>query len=181
MTEEETKTLLRMMVASYPTFHPDNMKDTITTWHLMLDDLDFKLMTAALKNFIRTNNTGFAPSIGQLIDEAHKITDDVEISEIEAWTMVRKAISNSSYHAGEEFEKFPQEVKRAVGSPSQLRSWATDQNFNEAFVKNSFVKSYNSECKRKSDFQKYSPKMQEIMKKTVAGIDANNLLGLPTE
>ena len=64
MTREETKTIIRVLMAAYPNFKPESLTETVQIWHMMLEDVDYKLISLAVKSYIRTNNSGFAPSIG---------------------------------------------------------------------------------------------------------------------
>ena len=45
-----------------------------------------------------------------------------QLSEAEAWAMVSKAARNGLYGAREEFEKLPEDVKQAIGTPDQLKA-----------------------------------------------------------
>ena len=47
-----------------------------------------------------------------------------KLNELEAWSLVRRALRNSGYHAKEEYEKLPPMVRRAVGSPDNLYCWS---------------------------------------------------------
>ena len=65
----------------------------------------------------------FPPTIADIREKAEQITSvkETEMSELEAWAIVRKAIGRSNYYAEEEFEKLPEACKMAVGNPSNLK------------------------------------------------------------
>lgn len=163
MTREETVTIIRIIKDSYPTFKPDNITETVDVWHMMLEDQDGKVILMALKNYIRTNNSGFAPSIGQLMDYAQKITTPDELTGLEAWGLVMRAIRNSGYNYLKEFAKLPETVQKAVGTPEQLWNMAIDTNFNEAVEKSQFIKSYQIILTREKERGKMSADVLKLL------------------
>lgn len=162
MTREETVTIIRAIKASYPTFKPDDLTETINVWYMMLEDQDYHVITMALKNYIRTNNSGFAPSIGQLMDHAHDISTPQELTGTEAWSLVMKAVRNSAYNSLKEFAKLPETVQKAVGSPEELASMAVDENFNEMVASSNFQRAYKVVCDRQKGIQKMPQEVQAL-------------------
>lgn len=106
MTREETKKIVMIISASYPNWKPQDLKFTVDTWALMLEEYDYNQIAVALKAYIASDTSGFAPSIGQLIDKMHILTYKNEMNELEAWNMLYKAICNSGYNSECEFAKF---------------------------------------------------------------------------
>ena len=151
MTPEEVKKLLYMINSIYPNFKVENPEQTINIWMEFLGDQNPNAIAASLKAYVRTDTSGFAPSIGKLIQGAYDIKNRDELSAGEAWSMVYRALCNSSYSAAEEFNKLPEVVQRAVGSPDQLRAWALDDHFNESVASSNFRRAYENakEQKRK--------------------------------
>lgn len=66
MTREETVKIIRIMVDSYPNYKPNDISETVDVWHMMLEEYSYQEVSIALKEYILTEKTGFAPSIGQL-------------------------------------------------------------------------------------------------------------------
>ncbi len=163
MTREETVTIIRAIKASYPTFKPDDLSETVNVWHMMLEDQDYRAVTMALKSYIRTNNSGFAPSIGQLMEYINNMTAPEQPTGTQAWGLVIKAIRNSGYNSLEEFAKLPETVQKAVGSPEQLRSMALSENFNESVESSNFMRSYQVILNREKELQKLSPDVLGIV------------------
>lgn len=84
-------------------------------------------------------------------EKAEQITSvkETEMSELEAWAIVRKAIGRSNYYAEEEFEKLPEACKMAVGNPSNLREWAMMDSDQVGTVEQShFVRNYRTAMQR---------------------------------
>lgn len=66
MTREETVKIIRIMVDSYPNYKPNDISETVDVWQMMLEEYSCQQVSLALKEYILTEKTGFAPSIGQL-------------------------------------------------------------------------------------------------------------------
>ena len=154
MTREETVKIIRIMVDSYPNYKPNNISETVDVWQMMLSDYDYNLVAMALKAYILSDTSGFAPSVGQLVDKMKTITTPQELNEMEAWALVSKAIRNSGYNSVEEFAKLPPLVQKAVGLPDQLMTWALDENYNEQVVSSNFMRCYRTELARHDELSK---------------------------
>lgn len=151
MTRDETVNIIRVMVDSYPNYKPNNLSETVDVWHMMLSDYDYKLVSMALKSYILSDTSGFAPAIGQLVAKMHAITQPQELNEMEAWSLVSKAIRNSAYNAADEYARLPPVVQKAVGLPNQLMQWAIDDNYNESVVSSNFMRCYRIELAREKE------------------------------
>ena len=155
MTREETINLLMMVQASFPNYKVQDKTIAVNTWYTMLKDFKYQHLEMALRAYIMTDTTGFAPSIGQLISKLHSIAVPEELNEMEAWNLVRKAIGNGVYRAEEEFSKLPPLVQKAVGQAGQLREWAkTDLNSIETVVQSNFQRTYRSTLIRQKEIKK---------------------------
>lgn len=148
MTLKETVELLGLIMTYYPNFNPDNLKATANAWQMILKDYDYESVKSALITFVTTDSSGFPPNIGQLINKLHMVKTDDYINEQEAWALVSEALRNGNYGAEEEFQKLPPLVRKAVGSPNQLKAWATDEHFTESVEKSLFERVYRQEVER---------------------------------
>lgn len=165
MTREDTKRLLMTVEAIYPNYKIKDTKITLDAWSEILSDQDERFIFAALKNYSRTDTTGFAPSVGQLVQGAYELrTRNVkQLTPGEAWSMVYKALCRATYYAEDEFAKFPEEVKAAVGSPAQLRAWASDSTFNEGVASSNFRKAYSTVCEHKKQDALMPPEIRVLI------------------
>ena len=107
MTVNDARKIIAVMLVSYPNFKPIDTELMATTWADMLNEYSYEQVSVALKCYITTDTSGFAPSIGQLIDKLKTVEQPQELNELQAWGLVRKAINNSGYHSEEEFAKLP--------------------------------------------------------------------------
>lgn len=150
-------------------FPRDNMLPTDTAmelWYDMLKDMDYQSAYIGLKNHVATSK--FAPTIADIRNGA-VISQPQELNEMEAWSLVSKAIRNSGYNSADEFAKLPLLVQKAVGLPSQLRTWALDENYNEQVAMSSFQRAYKAELKRHEELQKMPQNVRNLIEKANAG------------
>ena len=67
MTREETKQMLMVIQATYPNYKPPEKAVAINAWTMALEEYPYKAVEIALKAYIKTDTSGFAPSPGQVI------------------------------------------------------------------------------------------------------------------
>ena len=163
LKREETVKIIRIICDCYPNYKPNNLTETVDVWNMMLSDYTYEQVSVALKAYILADTNGFAPSIGQLVDRVNTFSHPQELNELEAWSLVYKAIRNSSYNSEYEFSLLPDMVRKAVGTPNQLRTWAMDENFNEQVVSSHFVRCYRSEVAKDKDFRKMPANIQSLI------------------
>lgn len=164
MLRDEVKKVIMVITATYPNWRPADMSFTVDAWAAMLSDFTYQQISAALKAFVVSDSTGFAPSVGQLVNMVDKLENaEGELSEMEAWSMVSVALRNSGYHAEEEFEKLPPLVQKAVGAPSQLRIWGTDPDYNESVTASNFMRTYRTVATRETEFRKIPESVRALI------------------
>ena len=166
MTRDDTKELLMSIKAIYPNFNikPEEMTVTINAWHLMLNEYPKEAVNAALQIYVKTNNSGFAPSVSQLIGAMYAPKSNNQLSEGEAWNLVKKAIQNGNYGAETEFEKLPQIVQRAVGSPNMIRQWAqSDTDEVNTVIASNFQRTYKAVLSKQEFGEKVPEQLADIV------------------
>ena len=171
MTEKEVRQLLAMTQAVYPNYNPPSREAAVNAWLMCLSEYDNNVVMAAFKAYMTTNTSGFAPAPGQLIEILQTLTQPSELNELEAWSIVRKALRNCGYNAEQEFAKLPTVVQKAVGTPQQLKIWACDSEFNENVVSSNFIKTYRTEVKRTTELNK----MPENVRKLIEMVNTNSI------
>ena len=152
MTREETLQVLMTISAAYPSWGLGKkggleLEAAVAIWHAALQDDDYSTIYAGCIDYIRSDISGFAPSIGQIRHLAAKMahpdafTDKTE----EAVAMVRQAVRKGYYRTQEAYDELPEEVQKAVGSPETLKAWSrlTEENF-ESVALSHFRKSYRT-------------------------------------
>lgn len=174
MTLEETGIVMDILTTAYPHFYsgpnaPDMVK-AIRLWREMFARDDVALVAAAVKGLIESDSKGYPPHIGAVKAKLRLITGGDEMTEAEAWGIVAKALRNSTYGSKEEFEKFPPTIKRLVGSPQQLREWASmDSETVHSVVASNFQRSYKAIAQREREIAKLPPDVRAIAGKIADG------------
>lgn len=165
MTDKETRKIIAVLMVAYPNYKPINIDFTVSVWTDMLSDYSYSEVDMAIKAYISTDTSGFAPAIGQVIEKIKSITTPQQMTDAEAWSLVRKAISDSSYNATDKFNELPITCQRAVGSPAQLRMWALDASYNENVVSSNFMRSYRTEVARQNELSRMPSEVRQIIEK----------------
>ena len=153
MTREETKAILAILKAGYPNFYKDMTKEdatnTINLWTTMFADDPAQVVTEAVKSLMCTLK--FPPTIADVKEKIALITQPQATTEMEAWQMVKSAISY--YNAAETFERLPPILRRIVGSPNQLREWALmDSETVNSVVQSNFMRSYKAVVAQEKEY-----------------------------
>lgn len=165
MTREETVKIIRIICGSYPNFKPADISETVNIWNMMFDEYTYNQVSAALKAYILSDSSGFAPSVGQIVEKVRVINTPEGLNELEAWSMVRKALRNSTYGSETEFAQLPEMVRKAVGSPGQLKAWAIDEEFNEGVASSNFMRSYRMVKNRAEEIGKMPEAVRLMIEK----------------
>ena len=164
MTREECKKLLMIIDASYPNFNAQDLTATINSWYLFLESYDYKEIELALKIFITTSGSAFAPSVSELIAAANKPRQLTEIDATTAWTQVRKAIKRGIYYAEEDFYSLPELSQKVIGYPEQIRSWAQMESREiDTVVASNFRRSYESLQRKKQELSAMPLDIQRLI------------------
>lgn len=166
MNTTEAKKIIAVMIATYPSYNVADVDYTASIWADAFNDISYEVVSIALRNYIRSDTSSFAPTPGVLMASVHKISQPQELSEMQAWSLVLKAIRKSTYYAEEEFNKLPESVKKAIGTPTQLRSMALDGGFNEEVAMSNFQRSYRAIVENKGHYEKSDGQFRQLYDKT---------------
>lgn len=165
MSRDETKQILMRIQSTFPNWKPQSdLRFVVETWHEYLFDYDYEQVRAALKAFVMTDSSGFAPSVGQIVEILDRLGNVGELSEMKAWSLVSKALRRSLYYSDEEYDKLPEAIQKAVGSPEMLRSWAeTDLKSVENVVQSNFMRTYRQELTRSRELRKIPANVRALL------------------
>lgn len=153
MTRQDTLMLMSLLRAAYPQYYAkqgvDDAKAAVNLWHMMFKDDDAQLVSAAVKAFISTDTKGFPPVVGQIKAKMDMIMREAcgggEMTPMEAWAKVQKAIRNSCYNAEAEFAKLPDTIRSVLGGPSTLHDYAQmDSETVNSVIASNFQRSFTA-------------------------------------
>jgi hypothetical protein len=157
------------MCDCYPNYKPNDLSETVDVWNMMLENYSYEQVSVALKAYINSDTSGFAPSIGQLIGKIQTISQPQELDGMAAWGLVSKALRNGTYGAAEEFNKLPPLVRQAVGMPDNLKNWATsDYQTIETVIQSNFLRTYETVVKRANEINRMPDNIKSLIKKANA-------------
>lgn len=168
MTDQEAWKLIYVLKATYPTifrnYNTLDLDNLVTSWGMVFEDYSYEVVAQGLKVFLASDTKGFPPSPGQVMDCIVKLTIPEEITEGQAWDMVAKAAERGSVYCVEDFEKFPETVQKAVGSPSYLRRLATDEDINMSVEESNFQSRYRIILQRQREDAKIPESVRQVIK-----------------
>lgn len=151
MTRDETKRIIMAIKVLYPGYKVDDAMKTATIdlWAEMLSDLSYEQVSRAVRVFAATDTKGFAPSVGQIrATIAENGIEDI-LNEGQAWELVYQAIQNGNYGAESEYNKLPEDIRRALGGPGQIRQWASMDVDGLSVAESNFKRSYRAIIERR--------------------------------
>jgi len=161
LNKSDTMKVLAVLEVSYPQHFKSlsqvQKNNMVNLWTKLFQHDNYKIVITAVEHHIMNDTKGFFPVIGAIREMMYQLNNLNEITEQEAWNIIRKAISNS-YTVRESFEAMPPLVKRIVGSASQLGSWALmDLNTVNSVVSSNFQRSYKALAAKQKGIVKINP------------------------
>lgn len=157
------------MCDCYPNYKPNNLSETVDVWQMMLDEYSYNQVSIALKAYVTSDTSGFAPSVGEIAAKIQLVSQPQELDGMAAWGLVSKALRNGTYGAVEEFNKLPPLVRQAVGIPDNLKNWATsDYQTIETVIQSNFLRTYETIVKRANEINRMPDNIKSLIEKTNA-------------
>lgn len=166
MTREETLCIMGVLKAAYPAYYRDlsrrDAETVVGLWTEMFADDPAQMVAAAVKALIATDAKGYPPHIGAVKDKLRKLEQPREMTELEAWALVRQAIRGASMEpwsrrlsaasgvdsrtsAERNFARLPPLLQKLVGSPAQLAEWGkVEEDKLGTVVQSNFMRSYRA-------------------------------------
>lgn len=165
MTREEFKLIAAGLREAY---RRDKLLDTpesFSIWYELLKDLDYETASTAAQMYMMQEHFPPAPAdIRKKAAEMQYIASD--LTEGEAWAMVRRALSNGSYGYHEEFIALPEKIQKAIGDEKQLQIWARDENFDESVTQALFLRSYRQVVDREKSLSVLPMRIRTLIEGT---------------
>lgn len=150
MNLQETTQVVFGIKAVYPAhfqrYSKMDFDGMISAWSGVFANVPFEVVKYGVNAFIANDVKGFPPVPGQIMQYIQLAKHGEKLSEGEAWSLVLKAVQNSLYNSDEEFQKLPQDVQRAVGSPQALRAMAMEEG--TTVIQSNFLRSYRGVTKQ---------------------------------
>ncbi len=169
MTKTETAKLLYVVKAAYyKSFEHMGSQDfdnMLLAWETVLCEYNYAECSYGLQIYLASDSKGFPPVPGQVIDCINKFRKkpELDMTALEAWALVRKALSNSIYNSEQEFAKLPLNIQKAIGTPSNLREMAQlDIDRVETVEQSHFIRTYEARLKEEKENAKLPPDLLKL-------------------
>lgn len=193
MTIDEMAEVMDVLEIAYPAFYAKQDADTkfraMELWAVMFADEPWEMVAMAVKAFIASDDKGFPPNIGQIKGIIGKLTmpKSLEMTELEAWTLVRKAIKGASMQdwsrrmlpdmtmgppsAVVQFEQLPPLLRQLVGDPRQLALWEElpDNEIN-TIIQSNFMRSWRARVSHEKEMLALPADIRTNMQTLAAGM-----------
>lgn len=170
MTKQETIQVITLLAGNYNSISEKSKEQKqmmVNTWFECLGDLDYRLVLQAVKKTII--ESPYPPTIHDIRKNAIEMVNPSNArTPIEAWEEAYKMICNGTYMTQEEFDTHSPEVQKFFGSPTQLKAYATNVDFNMDVVRSNFLKQYEVITEREKQ-QKLLPEQMQNMIEQLAG------------
>lgn len=150
MTQKEAAKIVDVLMFNYPDTLRNNSEEALVTyienWHFFFKDDSYAEVLAAVQKIISSSQERFAPNIGMIREQMRKNREPKgELSEQEAWELVKRALRNGLYGYKDEFAKLPPTVQRCVGSENMIREWAVMESETlDSVVASNFMRSFRA-------------------------------------
>ena len=165
MTREETKAIMAILKAGYPNFYKGMTKEDATNainlWATMFVDEPVQLITEAVKSLMCTLK--YPPTIADVKEKIELLTQPEQLTEMEAWNLVRKAMNTSDFVKS--FQDLPPIIRRIVGSASQLKEWAYTEG-DISVISSNFMRSYRARAAHERELTR----LPQSAKAMIAGV-----------
>lgn len=168
MNKKETAQIMAILQVNYPdSFKGQSDKmlmARINLWAEMFKDDAYGAVSAAVKAHIAADTGRFMPPVGVIKAKLCELTRPDELSEMEAWALVREAIRGASVEAWSRtlnddgtvgktsaerhFDALPPLIQQVVATPAQLAEWEMlrDGEINTV-IQSNFMRSYRVRAK----------------------------------
>lgn len=167
MTREECFKILMIIKSNYPEFTGMNNEIAIESWFEDIGEHDYSKVLLAVKKHRAVSP--FVPKVSDINNAC--IDKREEIGEMQAWDMVARAASNSTYNSKQEFDKLPVEIREAIGTHVQLRNWAmVDIKEFNTVIQSNFMRAYREKAKHLREYAMLPSAVKAEMKSITEGL-----------
>lgn len=175
MTKKEMAEIISMMQLNYPDSFRDKsdkaVNGVINLWFMQFRDDEYMDVLTAVMAHIATDTNRYMPPVGVIKDKLVEIRTGEQMTEVEAWNIVRNAIRSYSWDAQEQFEKLPPVLQRLVGSANQLVEWGQMPAKEIAtVVASNFQRSYKVRAASEREFLALPSAVKQTMEQIAAGM-----------
>ena len=176
MTLDETKKIVLGIMTMFPNFRVESKEFVTKMWHSALADKQYSDVEAALMCYIREDQSGFAPSPGQLMKFMPKAEVEEYPPAAEIWARVDKMLHRASTLEEKDFKELPEPAQKAIGSLFVLKEWGiTETRVVESVIAPSFMNRYREMCELDADRKAIAKAQALLESRTSARIEGKDV------
>lgn len=164
MTKNDVAELIMILKEYYPRdVESTNIETKVSAWHLILRDYEKNIILNAALVFVSSDTKGFMPTPGQIINKISVIRkSDNDMTEMEAWGYISKAIRNSIYNSKEEYYYLPEILRKCV-TPELLRDWAMVEGDDvQTVIQSNFLRTFRVKKESVKEFEALPKSVQKF-------------------
>ena len=168
MKKSETVDCITYLSAAYPgaykRFTEQKFETLIAVWYNTFSEYPVEMVMVGIQGYISTDTSGFPPSPGQVMKIIHNLTRQQEMTSMEAWSLVKKAVNSARDKYEEVFDNLPPLIKKVIGGHHQLMSWGNvrEEEF-ETVIQSNFMRAYEAEKKRQNQIEMIPERIRKLM------------------
>lgn len=193
MTIQEVAQIMDILEIAYPAFYAkqdDSQRlKAASLWANLFADEPVQMVAMAVKAFIASDAKGFPPNIGQIKIIIGKLTQpkELEMSELDAWNLVRRAIHGASMadwsrtmqpdgtmgppSAVINFNRLPKILQQLVGDPTQLALWEDLPNDEiNTIIQSNFMRSWRARASHEKEMMALPADIRQTMQQLANGV-----------
>lgn len=150
MTKEETVRILQLLGSEFPlsykSLDEEQQRMKAKLWHDTFEKIPSSIVTQAVTEEIIDAHSGFAPTIGQVINRIiRKITPDPDEHAQEAWEKVLSFVRNYGVDEyRDHYLELPENVRKCVSLPDLMAISYNSQEQNHNFEKPRFLNQFKA-------------------------------------
>lgn len=170
MTTEDTQKLIKILQLNYPATYrgmtAEDLKALIILWHDAFKEYDIKLVSTALKAYIKDNE--YPPTIAGLqkhIDKIEGYMNGGEMGIDEMWTEFRRAVQSAYPGNTEElFNNLPTPVQKFVGGHGELLNFGMlDMNEFRTVTRGQFDRAVSRRVEQEREIKRLPSEIRELI------------------
>lgn len=168
MKKSETVDCLMYLDAAYPNayrrFDEKKAETLVAVWYNTFSEYPVEMVMVGIQGYISTDTSGFPPSPGQVMKIIQNLTRQQEMTSMEAWSLVKKAVNSARDKYEEVFNNLPPLIKKVIGGHHQLMSWGNvrEEEF-ETVIQSNFMRAYEAEKKRQNQIEMIPERIKKLM------------------
>lgn len=168
MKKSEVANCLIYLDAAYPNayrrFDRERMEILIAVWFNTFSEYPAELVMAGIQGYISSDTSGFPPSPGQVMKVIQNITRQRDMTGMEAWSLVKKAVNSARDKYEEVFNDLPPLIQKVIGGHHQLLTWGNvrEEEF-ETVIQSNFMRAYEAEKQRQSQIEMIPERIRKMM------------------